>query len=288
MASLLATRFSKNRVQYRSRDNSPLTHDVMRQYAPSIFAEGAHASRSERYGYIPTVAVVDALQKEGFYPFMVGQTRTRAEGQREYTKHMVRFRHANEIARADQNEANEIILINSHNGSSSYQMLAGMFRFVCMNGLVCGDVIEDVRIPHKGDVIDAVKEGASLVLDGTTLVREVRDDMRAIGLSRDEQMILAEGALAMRFPEATEARPAPITAQQLLDPRRVGDDRADLWSTFNVLQENTVKGGLVGRNASNRRTTTRAVSGIEQDRRLNQQLWIMAERMRALKNGVPA
>lgn len=288
MASLLATRFSKNRVQYRSRDNSPLTHDLMRQYAPSIFAESAHASRSERYGYIPTVAVVDALQQEGFYPFMVGQTRTREEGQREYTKHMVRFRHANEIARADQHEANEIILINSHNGSSSYQMLAGMLRFVCMNGLVCGDVIEDVRIPHKGDVIDAVKEGASLVLDGTNLVREVRDDMKSIGLNRDEQIILADAALALRFPDASEARPAPITAQQLLDPRRASDNTASLWSTFNVLQENAVKGGLTGRNAGNRRVTTRAVTGIEQDRRLNQQLWIMAERMRALKNGVAA
>lgn len=283
--SLLASRFGRDRTQYRSRDNSPLTFDVMRQFAPSIFAESAHESRSQRYGYIPTVTVVDALKKEGFYPFMVGQAKTRKEGHREYTKHMVRFRHANEIARADQNEAAEIILINSHNGSSSYQMLAGMFRFVCMNGLVCGDVIEDVRIPHKGNVIDAVKEGASLVLDGTDLVREVRSDMKTIGLNRDEQVILAEGALALRFPDSTEARPAPITADQLLHPRRMGDNHHDLWSTFNVLQENTIKGGLSGRNAHNRQMTTRAVNGIDQDRRLNQQLWIMADRMRQLKNG---
>jgi len=26
-------------------------------------------------------------------------------------------------------------------------MLAGMFRFVCQNGLVCGDAIADVRVP---------------------------------------------------------------------------------------------------------------------------------------------
>jgi hypothetical protein len=45
-------------------------------------------------------------------------------------------------------EANEIILINSHDGASSYQMLAGMFRFVCCNGLVVGEVVEDIRIPH--------------------------------------------------------------------------------------------------------------------------------------------
>jgi hypothetical protein len=288
MASTLATRFGANRVQFRSPDNSPLTHDTMRRYAPSIFAEAAHASRSERYGYIPTISVVEALEQEGFSPFMVGQCRTRDEGQREYTKHMIRFRHANEIARADQNEAEEIILINSHNGTSSYQMLCGTFRFVCMNGMVCGDVIEDVRIPHKGDVIGAVKEGASMVLDGTDLVREVRQDMKGIGLNRDEQQIFAESALALRYPEADTTKPAPITAEQILRPRRMADTRDDLWSTFNVIQENAIKGGLHGRNASNRRTTTRAVTGIEQDRKLNQQLWILAERMRALKNGTAA
>jgi hypothetical protein len=41
---------------------------------------------------------------------------------------MIRLRHANNIM---DKEANEIILLNSHDGSSSYQMMAGMFRFVC-------------------------------------------------------------------------------------------------------------------------------------------------------------
>ncbi|ECW9177538.1 DUF945 domain-containing protein, partial [Salmonella enterica subsp. enterica serovar Enteritidis] len=29
-------------------------------------------------------------------------------------------------------------LLNSHDGSSSYQMVPGLFRFICTNGLVCG------------------------------------------------------------------------------------------------------------------------------------------------------
>jgi hypothetical protein len=62
---------------------------------------------------------------------------------------MIRLRHASQINGA---EANEIVLLNSHDGTSSYQMLAGMFRFVCSNGLVCGDTVADVRVPHKGDV----------------------------------------------------------------------------------------------------------------------------------------
>jgi hypothetical protein len=56
-------------------------------------------------------------------------------------------------------EANEIILINSHDGASSHQMLAGQFRFVCHNRRVVGDVANGIRVPHKGDVQNEVIEG---------------------------------------------------------------------------------------------------------------------------------
>jgi len=38
---------------------------------------------------------------------------------------MIRLRHASQITGT---EANEIVLLNSHDGTSSYQMSAGMFR----------------------------------------------------------------------------------------------------------------------------------------------------------------
>jgi hypothetical protein len=119
----LASRF---RSFTSTRSDSPLSDEEIVRVAPSIFAEGKHQSRSERYAYIPTS---DVLQG-GFQPFMVCQTRVRDESRREHTKHMIRLRHATQIT---GKEANEIILLNSHDGSSSYQMLAGMYR-LCPSG----------------------------------------------------------------------------------------------------------------------------------------------------------
>jgi hypothetical protein len=110
----------------------PLEDDQIRAVAPSIFATEPHSSRSERFTYIPTIDVLNGLRKEGFAPFMVAQTRTRIDDRRDFTKHMLRLRHPNTIANG---EANEVILLNAHDGTSSYQMLAGMLRFVCMNGM---------------------------------------------------------------------------------------------------------------------------------------------------------
>ena len=138
----LASRFASHSPTLRS--DYPLSDDQIRRVAPSIFAEAPHDSRSERYAYIPTAAVLAELRKEGFEPFMAAQTRVRHDDRRDYTKHMIRLRHASQINGA---EANEIVLLNSHDGTSSYQMLAGQFRFICANGLVCGDTFADVRVP---------------------------------------------------------------------------------------------------------------------------------------------
>jgi hypothetical protein len=209
---------------------------------------------------------------------MVCQTRVRQEGRRDFTKHMIRLRHASHI---DAREANEVILLNSHDGTSSYQMLAGMFRFVCQNGLVCGDTVADVRVPHKGDVAGQVIEGAYEILHGFGRAQASRESMQAVALDAGESEVFARAALALKYDDP--ARPAPITEAQILMPRRTDDDRRDLWAVFNRTQENLIKGGLQVRAANGRRQSTRPMQGIDQNLRLNRALWLLADGMRQLK-----
>ena len=276
----LATRFARNTHIIRS--DSPLAEDQMRSAAPSIFAPGKHQSRSDRYAYIPTIEVLRGLKKEGFEPFMVAQSRSRIAGKTEYTKHMIRMRHA--AQGTARGEANEIILINSHDGASSYQMLAGVFRFVCCNGLVCGSVSNDIRIPHKGNVQDEVIEGAFRVLDDFEAVNASTDDMKSVTLSDDEERAFATAALALRYGERSEGQPpAPITVEQLIEARRPEDLGHSLWTTFQRVQENALRGGQPGRSRQGRHIRTREVASIDRGVSLNRALWVLAEEMRKLK-----
>lgn len=272
----LSSRFGRN--QHVLRSNAPLSDEQITAVAPSIFAEEKHASRSERYTYIPTSDVLRGLRKEGFSPFMVCQTRTRDDAKRDHTKHMIRLRHASQI---DGKEANEIILLNSHDGSSSYQMLSGVFRFVCSNGMVCGDILSDIRIRHKGNIVDNVIEGAFRVLEDFELVNGQKDGMKSLTLNEGEQAAFARAALTLKYD--TELTPAPITENQILRPKRMEDRSDDLWTTFNRVQENLVRGGLRGRSATGQVSTTREVKGIDQNIKLNRALWVLAEEMRKIK-----
>ncbi|MBS0230371.1 MAG: DUF945 domain-containing protein [Proteobacteria bacterium] len=272
----LASRF---RHVTGTRGDHPLTDDEIRAVAPSIFAEAAHESRSARYTYIPTIDVLSGLRREGFQPFMACQTRVRDEGKRDHTKHMLRLRHASQIT---GREANEIILLNSHDGTSSYQMLAGCFRFVCCNGMVCGETAADVRVRHNGNVVGEVIDGAFKVLDTFEAITEQRDAMQLITVNQGEQAAFARAALMLKYDEA-EGASVPVTEQQILAPRRFEDRSNDMWTTFNRVQENLLKGGLRGRNRTGRATTTRPVNGIDQNVKLNRALWVLADEMRRLK-----
>lgn len=265
----LASRFG--RVNLIRRDH-PLTHEELMQHTPSVFGEEKHVSRSERYAYIPTITLLESLQREGFQPFFACQTRVRDQSRREHTKHMLRLRRAGQIT---GQQVPEIILLNSHDGSSSYQMLPGLFRSVCCNGLVCGTSLGEVRVPHKGNVVEKVIEGAYEVLGVFDRVEEKRDAMQSLLLPPPAQQALAKAALTYRFGEGHQ----PVTESQVLSARRWQDEQNDLWSVFNRLQENLSKGGLSGRSVQGKRSRTRAVNGIDGDIKLNRALWVMAEEL---------
>ena len=272
-------RFASSSKQFAFRSQTELSNDTIARYAPSVLAESAHSSRGERYTFIPTIRVIDALRVEGFQPFEVRQTKVRDLDKREHTKHMVRLRHVSSI---NGDEVPEIVLVNSHDGSSSYQLLAGVFRFVCSNGLIAGDIFSDVRVRHHGDVVNDVIEGSFKVLENTNAIVDRIDSYKAITLAPQEQEVFANAALHLRWEEDK----APVTAEGLLNVTRYQDAKPDLWTTFNRVQENMIKGGVAGRTARGRRMTTRGVAGVNENVKLNRALWTLADGFAKLKANV--
>ena len=108
-------------------------------------------------------------------------------------------------------------------------------------------------------------------------------------MNRDEKDIVAGAAHVLRFGDSEGETTTPIKAEQLLFPRRHEDCADDLWTVWNVVQENAIKGGLRGVGHDDlgrpRRVKSRAVSGIDQDIKLNKALWLLGERMAELKAG---
>jgi hypothetical protein len=109
--------------------------------------------------------------------------------------------------------------------------------------------------------------------------------MKEVRLSGTDQNELAAQAIRLRF-DVEKLDDAPIGPGHLLQARRAQEVTApngsrDLWTTFNVIQESAVEGGLDGaiknRAGAWRKTTTRPVRSIDNNVKLNRGLWTLAE-----------
>lgn len=270
----------------RQKHYSALSDDALRSMAPSIFTSGSAETTSDRYTHISTFDVIQGLRGEGYEPVQAVQCRTRKANKEAYTKHMIRFRHTD--AMSQDGLYSELVLINSHDGLSSYRLMAGLFRLICSNGLIAGETYDEVKVRHQGDVVGNVIEGTYRVMDSGAKMIEHSAHMGGIILTRDEKQAFAETVHELRFDGDDSPVKEAITPDLFLRPRRYQESgKDDLFTVFNIAQENVIKGGLTGwsRTPEGRfkRSTTREIKSIDQSTALNRALWSLAEKMSQLK-----
>jgi hypothetical protein len=282
-------RFGAGATILRAATNDGLSDEQLQAAAPSVFANEAHGSRSERYTYIPTSEVLKGLRAEGFVPFEVRQGGSRDDEKRAFTKHLLRLRHAHDLEKQAGENVRELVMLNAHDGTSSYKLMSGVFRIVCSNGLIAsiGEATEH-RVAHKGDIVGNVIEGAYRIIHESEQVTAAIEDMRSVQLSVSEQDAFAEAALALRYEEgkAPDVLPAMIHRA-----RRSADVGNDLWRTFNRTQETLINGGVHythrAANGARSRRESRPVNGIDGNVALNRALWVLADKMAEIKGGSP-
>lgn len=272
------------------KNTHPLTIEEIQYYAPSALALEPSSDRSTRYAYISTLDVIRGMEKAGFLPFAASQSRTRIEGHQNFTKHMLRFRHASqmEVKAAIGGMVPEAVLINAHDGSSAYKLFLGLFRFVCGNGMVVADsMYGNICIRHSGNAIVEVVQGSNLILEAAPKVISAVETWKGMSLTATEQIDFAIAAHRLRFANSAGQVSTPITPDQLLKPRRAEDMGDDLFSVFNRIQEHVIRGGDRNRpivdGKLGRRTTSREVKGIDGVLNLNRELWSLAENLAKLK-----
>ena len=260
-----------------------LTEDDLRTVAPSVFSPTPMAGLSSRYTFVPTSEVVGALGDRGWVPVEVQQQRVRLEARWGFQKHLVRFRRVEQMRTLDEWNA-ELVLINSHDALSAYVLRVGTFRRICSNGLVVSDrTFEAIRFRHAGLTTDQVVEASHRIVEGVPRIAAQIDAFRNRFLTDSEAHRFTVDALALRYGKPDHA---PVEARTLLQVRRPEDAATDLWTTYNRVQENLVRGGLSDsrRDRRGHLRTLRALRGIDSRVSLNTDLWSLADRVAAQQN----
>lgn len=277
-----------------------LNDDKLREIAPSIFATEAQEGASKIYKFLPTASILTGMREQGWVPVEAQEQRVARfnEQHRGFQKHMIRFarqrdldKFANqiEIGKHVMNRAKplatrmDILVVNSHDRTSGYQLFGAPKRLVCFNGLVVSDAtMQHLSIRHVGfDPLKVVKASLGMA----EVIPMVLDQMASWQdrvLTDAEKTELAERAAGIRW---NGLQNAPVGPEKLLTPRRHEDSGSDLWTVWNVIQENVMKGGqrdrertvklhMEGKRAKGK---TRPVVAIDENLRINRALWDLAE-----------
>lgn len=251
--------------------NMIMTLDQVKEVAPSVFATSASPKVSNRYTFVPTVDIVESFVTEGWDISSVKQT-----GKGVYGLHEIKFRNG-ELPKVGDTLV-EAVITNSHNGTSTLKISAGLFRLCCANGLTVPTTLSEAfRVRHTGFELDDVKRLTEDFSKRLPLIEGSVNRMMERELTTDEKIDFVKKSAEVRWKMGSI--PATLDYEEILNPLREGDNGDSLWQVFNVVQEKWVRGGIQYKSNGGRKTQLKTLNDILNTNRINTKLWELAEEM---------
>lgn len=262
-------------------ERNALTLERVEQMIPCVATtHGMPTKVSSRYVPFNSLQIAKVMMDEGWVPVQANAQLARAEQRIGYQKHLIRFSHPDLTIGRDQLQA---CFTNAHNWRSSYVFNFGIWRFTCANGLMVGETFESIRIPHLNITQDAVIAASRNLLEFAPKIAEQVENLKGIELTLNEKGVYAQSAMTMIYGEDGEENKWPFSPERLLQIRRSDDRQDNLWTVYNTVQENIIKGGIRYQDPETyRHHKTRPVKAIDKSIKLNKALHTLTVRMAEL------
>ena len=263
-----------------------MTREQIKEACPVAFAETPSSEVSKHYTHIPTDRVIDDMEKLGWGVIDAKQVSARKKATKGFQKHMLVFRHPDLMVEGKDGDDvwPQIIMTNSHDGKNSFTFQAGMYRFVCSNGLVIADQeFGKMKIRHMGYDFETLRGTIEEMVEKLPLTVESMNKFKQTELTKPQKYDLARRAIATRFKLQKNQKVDQvykIDLDEVLRPVRKEDAGDDLWSVFNLVQEKVVEGDFEYVSGVKMRKA-RKIKNFKQDLDVNQKLFEIAKEFAA-------
>lgn len=258
---------------------SPLTELEIRQAAPQAFAATPKPGVSSKYSFLPTSRIIEDMDRLGWKVNQAKSNRSRTSATKEFGNHVVKFFHP-DVFMKDQDGNIEayvnIVVMNNHMGTGSFKFEMGIFRLVCENGLIIKDKdFGGFNMRHSGYSFEQLQETLNQAMTQLPEVVGKINTYNQIIMSKEAQRDFAQKAFALRSYQDRQLTESEL--EEFLAPRRKEDEGDSLWVVLNRVQESVLKGGYSITNKKNKVRRAKSIKNIQQDIKLNQMVWELAE-----------
>lgn len=229
---------------------------------------------SDKYKLAKTSEIVKRIEGLGFTMDKFVAMKVRKKERQGFQKHRAIF--TSPQLKATTDGVPQLLLTNSHDGTSSVVLQLGFFRYVCSNGLVVGNnLIEPVRVRHSGnDFDDRLIVAINFIVAQAEKLTESIERLKSKTLTGAEIRAFQREALQTRLG-------ADVKIEDFFFPVNRDEDKAqDLFTVLNVVQESLIRGGarvILEQDGKRKDKAIRRVNSLVSQTEINTMLWNLAE-----------
>ena len=224
---------------------------------------------SDKYKLVETKKIADKFKALGFNVDDYQAARVRKVSKQGYQKHLVRLSNPTLLSSAHKDLKLQLVVTNSHDGLSAFKIQLGIYRLVCSNGLMVGTTFESISLRHTGTIIDQVDQAVERMVAQVNRLDLAITAMKTKVLTKEQTTLFIAQAIKLRYPDKS------IMDVSLPILRRE-DEENNLFTLYNRIQENLVRGGNQVRNNQNRLRQARQLTSITALTKINEQLFDLA------------
>jgi hypothetical protein len=240
------------------------------------------------YGFIDSSKIIERFESKGWKCISAKQAATKNIDREGYQKHLLKFTHNDfsvvEGLSSDNKTRPELVLLNSHDGTSAMRLFFGFTRIACLNGIIAGTAFNSIRLIHNQNMVKGIDNAIETMVNGLPDVLDKVRHYSNIPLSESQMMELAHRAAELRLTNTKGIQ--DINLYAMFNLNRYQDKGSDAYTLFNVIQEKVIRGGIKYKQLNEKtnfveKRTTRAISSVSQSVKLNQGLWNILEEITA-------
>jgi hypothetical protein len=270
-----------NTVKQKIEERKSLTMDELKMICPEIATPEINPALrqklgiTDKYVHVPTEKVIEDIIELGWTP--INAYRVASRGKRNGTgRHMVKFVNY-DFMEEGKTEYPELLLTNSHDGTTAFKLDVGIFRLICSNGMVVkSQDFGSMRVRHYGYDFETIKGAVNELVEQIPDYLKQVEEMKEQKLEREQMLEFARQAAMLRMTKVNEdAIDEVVDVEDLLESTRKEDDGNGLWEVFNRLQEKVVNGKF-NYALGKKERKARPVKGFKSQVKLNQDLWELA------------
>lgn len=206
----------------------------------------AMPSLKPTYGFASTSDLIARFEAKGWQVDKIDVLQPRKQERVGFQRHLVRLNHPDHTSipglSNDNKSRPQLILLNSHDGTTALRVFVGLLRIACLNGIIAGTALNDFKAVHSKNIMIKLDNGIDELTEHLPRLFNQVQQLSSAFLTDDQLTKLVLIAVNARLARVNNVH--TIRYEDAWQANRPEDTGRDAFTMLNRVQEKVIRGGI--------------------------------------------